>query len=713
MLRIRTGRRWTRERSAAPHDALSIDLDGIELLPGAEDEPLVPVTEALFASTRSLAQGTALAEVSLPESGLVLCLDRTVDHLSLRIASVARPARLVRRITLDWREWTQAVARVGVAWLQDLETAAAPAPLRRAMRSRLRALGRPDRPPAPEAIAPLGLCLQPPEGRGFRAVLADPDGLLDRAPRQGAAPLAMLLGNGRLSLQEGAVHWRLDGPLFLQVLELVRCGEDLSRSLDSGLESVTLSLPSGATRVSLQRPSWHLDGQELAWAAPDVARALLTLGTDFGRALGWVRPGQSRNPHLHDLVTRAEGALAALRPPTAERRVSPVSRARPSGRTARPLRAEGSLRRLRFLPVASFPGVVGPGPALLSATTPGPVLVSGGGVAAFDWNGRSAARRAGRRGAAVGPDGASVVARKDRLLGFPFQGQARWFRPHDGRSLDGGLLVAGRTLLVGVEHRGVRALDALTGHERWVFMPPRSRRLHLAVVGQTVLAATESAVLTGLDLAQGVVRFRLAAPLPFIGPAVAWGASALAVVSRGARSAVLAFDPQAGEVRWWTELPLEQPLPPVAAGARAWVAGMRDGRAALASVDARGALVWVRPTPVEPQPTGVLRAGAEVVVTGASGAAARVRRDGRVVWRLGAAARGGAALSPALHRSVLFVPGRPLRAVDLRTGRVLAELPTGKSLRAMAVGPRLEVAVLDEAGDLALHRLATHFAVVG
>jgi hypothetical protein len=30
----------------------------------------------------------------------------------------------------------------------------------------------------------------------------------------------------------------------------------------------------------------------------------------------------------------------------------------------------------------------------------------------------------------------------------------------------------------------------------------------------------------------------------------------------------------------------------------------------------------------------------------------------------------------------------------------------------MAVSPRLDVALLDESGDLAIHRLASHFAVV-
>jgi hypothetical protein len=278
--------------------------------------------------------------------------------------------------------------------------------------------------------------------------------------------------------------------------------------------------------------------------------------------------------------------------------------------------------------------------------------------------------------------------------------------------LDGRLLVAGHTLLVGVEHRGVRSLDALTGHERWVFMPPRARRVHVTVVGQTALIAVESGVLTGLDLLSGLAQFRLASPLPFAGPVVPWGRLALALVGQGARSALVAFDALAGEVRWWTELPVEPTIPPVAAGARAWVAGLQGGRPGLVSIDARGAVAWIRPVPVDPRPAGLLSAGPEVVVTGTTGAAARVRRDGRPAWRLGAAGKTGLEVPPALHRGVLLVPGHPLRAVDVRTGRVLAELPSGKGLRALGVGPRLEVATLDEAGDLAVHRLATHFAVV-
>ena len=113
MLRIRIGRRWTRERGTTPHDSVSLELDGVALVDGAEDEPLLPLVESVLGCTAALARGTPMADVSLPESGLVLCLENTEDGCALRIASLARPARLVRRVRLDWSEWCEAVLRMG------------------------------------------------------------------------------------------------------------------------------------------------------------------------------------------------------------------------------------------------------------------------------------------------------------------------------------------------------------------------------------------------------------------------------------------------------------------------------------------------------------------------------------------------------------------------------------------------------------------------
>ena len=99
-------------------------------------------------------------------------------------------------------------------------------------------------------------------------------------------------------------------------------------------------------------------------------------------------------------------------------------------------------------------------------------------------------------------------------------------------------------------------------------------------------------------------------------------------------------------------------------------------------------------------------------MVGTSGAAVRVRRDGKPVWRSGTPGVAPGVVSPALEHGVVLTAGPVVRALDLRQGRVLAELPAGRGVRAMAVSPRLDVALLDESGDLAIHRLASHFAVV-
>jgi outer membrane protein assembly factor BamB len=350
------------------------------------------------------------------------------------------------------------------------------------------------------------------------------------------------------------------------------------------------------------------------------------------------------------------------------------------------------------------------------------ILVSDRGLDVVGWDGKLRLHRPTPRGGSAAPDGRAVAASRSRLYGYgPQDPNPRWFQPHDGAALDPVAISSEQLLVFGVERRGVRAVDFLTGRERWSFLPARTRRLHLALSGVTVLAASESGVLTGLDLHDGTVRFRVAAPLPFTGPAQAWGPVVLVPLGREDRSALLALDPVLGEVRWLTELPLRKAAPPTAGGARAWIAGLNDDRPTLACLDVRGRVLWQRAVPVLDRPAGVLRAGAELVVVGASGASVRVRRDGKPVWRSGAqlvsvvlsaAGIGPGPVPPALEHGVVLAAGSVVRALDARQGRVLAELPAGRGVRAMAVSPRLDVALLDESGDLAIHRLASHFAVV-
>src|SRR4051812_27673581 len=96
MIRFRIGQSWKRERSAAPVDAFGLDLDGVDLLVGASEEPLAKVVPELVDALRALAQGAATAQVSLAEAHLEVALHRQGKEVDVRVVSLARPAQLTR-----------------------------------------------------------------------------------------------------------------------------------------------------------------------------------------------------------------------------------------------------------------------------------------------------------------------------------------------------------------------------------------------------------------------------------------------------------------------------------------------------------------------------------------------------------------------------------------------------------------------------------------
>jgi len=288
---------------------------------------------------------------------------------------------------------------------------------------------------------------------------------------------------------------------------------------------------------------------------------------------------------------------------------------------------------------------------------------------------------------------------------------ARWFRDHDGAALDGPLLVTDEHLLLTTRPSGVRALDRFTGREVWRFLPLRPRRLHLAFLGGRVLIASESGSVHGLDAAQGSVRFRHTAALPCLGPCVAWGRAAVAVLGRGERMGLLVLDPRTGTVRWQRELSVAYVAAPLARGQRIRLLVQRDGKPLLLALGPRGATQWERPLPLGPGPWTLHADGEASLVTSADGSAVRVDAQGRVDWRLGG--QGVAAdASSVLERRVLLVPGETIRAVEVRAGRVVAEIPSPGGLHALAATERLDVAVLDAAGDLTVWNLGASLGVV-
>ncbi len=696
MLRIRIGRRWTRERGAAPHDSVSLELDGVALVDGAEDEPLLPLVESLLGCTGALARGTPMADISLPESGLVLCLDNGEDSCTLRIASLARPARLVRRVRLDWAEWCEAVVKLGETFAADLEESTVPAASRRAVRERLRALRQPSRLPPPRPVAPLGLRIGA-AGRALVLQLNDGSALLERAPRGHGAALGALLGSGRIWISGAPEGWQLEGPALLHVLELVRCGEEVQRALGTGVDAVEIQLPGGPSRVSLSGAGWALGSETLPWTAEEVARALLALGASAARAVRWAVPTQRRNPYLEELVTRSEAGLALLRPSTPEYAGAPRGAAaatgagsagrapapargqhapaavpsggaRPGARRARARRPCVADRRRRRAPVRS-----GNGPARLGREAPDP-------PAHPARRGRGARRTGARRHPRPPP---RATAGQDA--------SPRWFQPHDGAALDPLAISAEQVLLFGLERRGIRAVDALTGRAALVVpAPTHPAAAHGALRASRCSPRRSPGVLTGLDLHDGTVRFRVAAPLPFTGPALPWGPVALVPLGREDRSALLALDPVLGEVRWLTELPLRHPTPADRRAARGpgSPASTRSAPPSPASTSAGGCSGSAR-SPVPERPVGVLRAGVELVVVGLHG------RRGPGAARRQAGVAGGRCRAPPCPRcrpasstGCCSPPGRWCARSTCGTGGCWPSSPAGRGVRALAVSPR-------------------------
>ena len=86
-------------------------------------------------------------------------------------------------------------------------------------------------------------------------------------------------------------------------------------------------------------------------------------------------------------------------------------------------------------------------------------------------------------------------------------------------------------------------------------------------------------------------------------------------------------------------------------------------------------------------------------------------KDGPIVVT-GAAGGVGSVASAVLQRQVLLVPGETVRALDVRSGRVVAEIPSPGGLHALAATEKLDVAVLDAAGDLTVWNLGASLGVV-
>jgi len=692
MIRFRLGQSWKHEPGGdEPQDALSLELDGVDLLQGAGDEPLTRAVPAVVDALTSLVlAGERAGQVSLTEAELELCLFRKAGHdVELSVVSLGRSAKLLRGpLTLDLLELSQAAARCGEALLRDVREKAPE--LARAQRlTHLSSASR--RLLAAEAAKELAAHdpgafshLEVPRGNALGFRIEDGAGRMLTWKRKGHAPLPPLLVSGELTAADGRVERGLP---FLMILEASRRASAMGES-----ELVALG-PSMATTPA----------------------EVFTLGLKLCFALSSRHPALAVNPYVEALTERCQEGLAVLRQPTPA--LAPGrGRARASKSRAlnKQLTGPGALRRLRFATrwEKETPGLEGEGELWLASK--GPVVVTQHSAMAFHTDGRVLYRRVEAGGLNISDDGRALVTKNGRLLFFEGGGkEARWLRDYDGPQLKGPIFRREGSLLVSLANRGVTCFSQATGAEQWRVDPARAQTGHLSVHGDRVLLATDTGALLGLDLVGGVTRFRIRASLPFTAPVVAAGKRLLALLARGERSALIAADVTTGTLLWSKELQLERPSAPVMFRGRVLLAGRRTGKVWLQAFSRAGEQLWERALPLEGSRLFVVGLANGALVQDSRGAAAFVSSDGQIDWVLGTA---GVELphrvAPACARGVAVLAGETVRAVDPRSGRLLAEVKVGPALTALAADRQLNLFLLMENGLLRALKLAAQLSVV-
>jgi len=727
MIRFRIGHRWKREPAEPPHDSVSLELDGVNLLPGAVEEPLVEAVPALVEAVAGLlAGGRRLAQVSLTEAHLELVLRRSGTDIELQVASLSRPARLLRPpLRLDADELAEAARVCGQGFLEDIRKVAPrrlPAAVEQGLERALRHLEEPVHFPEELRPEPFTRRVAPPPLPGFGFALDDADDVLRRAAREKGPALASLLCPGEvwLALPDKPVAWRAPGPPFLTALELARQAADLARAVELGeprysLEpagvrpELTLDLKAGEARLG--GASFPLTGEALVEAMFHLGQALAVAMSERERAL-------AGNPYLVELTERCREGLSHLRGAVQPPEESGMAMARtvPSPAASRPLKVPGRLRRLRFDDLWEQRKLADADQGRLMLGRQGPVYSSPQMACAFERkSGKQIWRRAATHGVAASTDGFSLAASAVRVCGFHGKGAgARWLHDHDGLRIGPMLLRQDGLLLTLSDDRIALAYNEVTGREMWRLTPPRTRRSHLGVHAHRALLATDSGYLYGLDLADGQVRFRVSASLPFLGPPVPWGRRFVATLGQGSHFALLLSDAHTGEAAWTYEMSLALPSAPLPSGKRVYVAGELEGEGVLLCLDANGQTRWQRSLHLGPGPFALARLPGGVLVTSALGAATRMSDEGEVDWRVGAAGEQlTKALQPIISRGVVLVPGERVRAVDPDSGNVLAEVRAGAGLMALQADAQLNLYFLDELGTISAYQLVSHFAVVG
>ncbi len=668
-----------------PRDAFALELEGLNLLSGANDEPLVRIISALIDTVASLvADGERAGQLSLEDVHLELCLWRLYGtEVALSVIDLSQPPRQVRApIAVELPALVEATVKCARAFLRDISAhrSGIEAELV-SMERRLKQLTgavieeRPRREPATpwsavrSANGGLGFSLRDDEGRSLA---------WSRKTRAGLPPL---LFDGELTLPDGS---HTEGHPFLAMMGLARAAGESSAKVGGAI------------------------------VAPEQ---VYLAGLDLCLALRSRNPALGANPYVDALQVRCVDGLTALRQPVPDTTVATVTA--PRATPGVPLARIGDVRRVTLEARWSRPVALGEDGGRLQLGPKWIVVHSPHAAHAFTKKGATAFRHLAPRGVAVNALGDAMLADDTRLVGYRAE-QAVWLRDHDNTNLGPTLESVDGVHLVTFGRRVVAGISSLTGRELWRYEPPRAQSIHVGRVGSRVLVGSDAGTLYGLDSLDGQVRFRVKAGLPVVQPPIGVRNRALVVINRGEHSALYACDAlatggttPAGAVAWTRELILSMPTRPVAARGRTWLGGARDGRTVIVCLGGRGQVLWEKTLSCDARTLSLLPFDGGVIACDARGAATRLLPDGSVEWVLGSS---GDELihpiAPLLRRRTLLVPGPVTRLVQPGGGRVLAELPTGARMLDLTADAKLTIFVLREPGTLETFVPGTALALV-
>jgi outer membrane protein assembly factor BamB len=716
---------WKREPEGLLQDSFGLDLDGVDLLSKATEESLVAVVPDLVDAVSALyLGGEPLAQLSLAEAHLEIGMYRRDGEVDITVVDLGKPARLARGpIKLELPELAAAAVQCARTLARDLSDFApflrSTAPIQRMLRQ-MHALEH--GPMASAAHRPILESLNchsgPVHPKSFEFQLVDPDNLVSALGSSGRGALTSLLFGGSIALRADSTApvWRSQGRPFLLALEISRQAGELARAIELQERRFTFQLAATGAQFDLDLASKRLTlgSSEFELTGTELAREMFKLGLAIAYLVSSQNRNQKRNPYITGLVERCREGLAQLRIPV-EPSQDGVARARAERLVQREtVNRAGRLRRLRFTKLWEKNRLGGDEPGRLFLARRGLLFASGAMACGFSPQGELLFRRISTQGVAVSRDHWVVTAGPDRLQCFVGgETSARWIRDHDGMSIGPELGRKGGLLIAVAGHGAVISFSELTGREMWRVVPSRTRLLFLTIQGHRALLAADSGHLYGLDLHDGQVRYRLNAALPFIGPPIAWGKKALAMVGRRDRFSLLAVDAHRGSIDWKCELDLSSMSAPVTQRNRVFVAGERVGDGALLCLGVKGQVLWERRLHLGRGPFSLLTVGQRVIAGSPRGGAVCFGSDGQIEWRLGALQ--GELLwpcAPVFARGVAFIPGERVRGVDVHSGEVLAEVSSGIGLCDLKADSKLNLYLLDEDGTLGGYRLASHFAIV-